>query len=151
MSGTGVVTFDYAVWVARYPEFSSVSQPLAQSYFNEATIYLDNTACSIVQDTARRAVLLNMLTAHIAALNRKGTDGQLASPLVGRIDSATEGSVSVHADMPGGTANAAWFQQTPYGAAYWQATAQYRTMRYVPGPVTPIPFGWPYAGVWARR
>lgn len=143
MSDTGVVTFDYAVWIARYPEFSTVTEPVAQSYFDEATLYLNNTANSVVQDIAQRAVLLNMLTAHIAQMNAKNASGKLASPLVGRIDSATEGSVSVHADMPGGTASAAWFQQTPYGAAYWQATARYRTMRYVPGPVTPIPFGWP--------
>lgn len=143
MSGTGVVVFSYATWIARYPEFSTVTAPVAQLYFDEATLYLSNTECSVVVDTARRAVLLNMLTAHIAALNAKNAAGQLAASLVGRIDSATEGSVSVHADMPGVTGNSAWFQQTPYGAAYWQATAQYRTMRYVPGPVTPIPFVYP--------
>ncbi len=149
MSSSGVVVFSYATWIATYPEFASVSEPTAQGYFNQATLYLDNTACSLVQDVGKRAVLLNMLTAHIAALAAKNTTP--GGGLVGRIDSATEGSVSVHADMPGVTANSAWFMQTPYGASYWQATAQYRTMRYVPGPVTPIPFGWPYAAPWVRR
>lgn len=147
MSSTGVVVFNYATWIARYPEFVAVTEPTATLYFNEATIYLNNTDCSLVVDTSKRAVLLNMLTAHIAALNAKGPTGQPSNPLVGRIDSATEGSVSVHADMPA-SPSAAWFMQTSYGAAYWQATSQYRTARYIPGPVTPIPFGYIYGRRW---
>lgn len=152
MSSTGVVVFNYAAWIARYPEFAAVLEPTAQLYFDEATLYLNNTACSIVADTSKRATLLNMLTAHIAWLNRKDASGQPANPLVGRIDSATEGSVSVHADMTGVPGTAAWFLQSAYGAAYWQATAMYRTMRYIPGPVTPVPFGWgPVARPWGWR
>lgn len=145
MSNTGVVVFNYAAWVLAFPEFAGVTDPVAQRYFNEATLYLNNTPRSVVVDTTRRAALLDLLTAHIAKLYANIAAG---NDLVGRIDSATEGSVSVHAEMPGVTANSAWFMQTPYGAAYWQATAQYRTMRYVPGPVTPIPFGYPYRRPW---
>lgn len=128
-----VVTFDYGVWTARYPEFSaSVPQGLAQLYFNEATLYVDNTGTGPVQDAGQLAVLLNMVTAHIAALNAP-VDGQAASPLVGRITNASEGSVSVgvQMDLPAGSAQ--WFAQTKYGIAFWQATSQFRTMRYVPG------------------
>jgi hypothetical protein len=143
MSGTvpGVVTFDYDAWEARYPEFATVNQTLATAYFNEATIYLDNTAMSIVQDLTQRAVLLNMLTAHIAAMN-SGVGGQAASPLVGRVSQATEGSVSVSAEYDGGTGSA-WYLQTKYGAAYWQATAYLRTFNYVPAyqPFFIPPFG----------
>ncbi|TAL90909.1 MAG: DUF4054 domain-containing protein [Candidimonas sp.] len=135
---TGVVDFDYSGWSARYPEFStSVSAGLAQQYFNEAQLYCDNTPCSPVTDASpggQRAVFLNMLTAHIAALNAP-LNGQPSSPLVGRINSAAEGSVSVQTqlDMPAGTAQ--WYTQTKYGIAYWTATAQFRMMQYVPGPV----------------
>jgi hypothetical protein len=129
MSGTlGVVTFDYALWSLRYPEFAVVSSLVAGEYFTEATLYLDNTACSVVQDASaggQRALLLNMLTAHIASLNGFGS-----SPLVGRISQATEGSVSVSAEYGPASGTSAWFLQTKYGAAYWQATAQFRTMRY---------------------
>jgi hypothetical protein len=134
----GVVVFDYAAWALRYPELAaSVPQPLAQQYFNEAQLYCDNTPCSPIRDWkpgGERAMLLNMVTAHIAALNAP-IGGQGSSPLVGRINSATEGSVSVQSqlDMPPGTAQ--WFAQTKFGLAFWTATAQYRTMRYVPGPV----------------
>ncbi len=126
---TGIAFFDYTTWVLRYPEFSSVGQPLAQMYWNEATLYCDNTPCSIVRDVVQRT----MLTAHICALNA-ALNNTPSSPLVGRINNATEGSVSVamQLDVPQGTAQ--WFAQTKYGIAYWAATAQFRSMRYVPGP-----------------
>lgn len=127
-----VVVFDIEKFRKRYPEFSSVPDELLTEYFNEATIYLDNTDHSRVQDLAQRTVLLNMLTAHIAKLN-SGSNGEEASELVGRISSATQGSVSVSADMGPVTDTEAWYLQTRYGAAYWQATASFRTMQYVPG------------------
>lgn len=144
-----VVSFDYSTWALRYPELAaSVPQPLAQQYFAEATLYCDNSPCSIVTDLTMRAMLLNMVTAHIAALNAP-LNGQASSPLVGRINTATEGSVSVgtQLDMPPGSAQ--WFSQTKYGLAFWQATAQFRAMRYVPGPV-PVtnPWGFRYGGFW---
>ncbi|MDM3358728.1 DUF4054 domain-containing protein [Citrobacter sp. Cb004] len=128
----GVVIFDPAVFKLRYPEFSSVDDALLQQYFTQATIYLDNTDFSRVSDLAVRAMLLNMLVAHIAFLY-SGANGQSPSGLVGRIDSASEGSVSVHADMPGVTANSAWYMQTKYGADYWNATAPFRTFQYISG------------------
>lgn len=128
----GVVTFDPIAFVQRYPEFAMVSAPLLSSYFSEATLYLSNTPASRVSDLGQRSVLLNMLVAHIAALYA-GVNGDSPSPLVGRINTASEGSVSVAADMGGVPGTAAWFMQTKYGASYWQATARYRTMRYVPG------------------
>lgn len=134
-----VVTFNYAVWVARYPEFATVSQPLAQSYFDEASIYHANDGTGPVKTAAQQSTYLNMLTAHIAALNAT-VAGVAPSPLVGRITNASEGSVSVASDYPV-TINNAWFAQTKYGAAYWQATAGYRTMRYRAGVVTNGPFG----------
>lgn len=125
-----VVTFDSAAFVARYPEFSSISTPTLQSYFDEAgSLYLDNSNASPVADTTRRSILLNMLVAHLAALN-SGVNGNAAQDGVGRVDQASQGSVSAHLDM-GPTTNAqAWFMQTKYGASFWQATASYRTMQY---------------------
>ncbi|KPA87293.1 Protein of unknown function (DUF4054) [Pseudomonas asplenii] len=128
----GIVVFDVASFRVRYPEFATVSDALLQAYFDEATIYLNNTECSLVTDVAKRALLLNMLVAHISALNA-GVNGEAASPLVGRINSATEGSVSVTTDMGAVSGSAAWFMQTKYGAAYWQATINLRSFRYIPG------------------
>lgn len=128
----GIVVFDLNGFRARYPEFATVSDGLLQDYFDEATIYLNNTENSLVQDVTKRALLLRMLTAHIAALNA-GVNGEAASPLVGRINSATEGSVSVTTDMGAVSGSAAWFMQTKYGASYWQATVNLRSFRYIPG------------------
>ncbi len=151
MSIGDIVTFSYATWILRYPEFtSSVSSPLAQLYFNEACLYCDNGATGLIPNVApayQRATFLNMLTAHIAALNaavpnpQNTTQSTPASPLVGRISNASEGSVSiaVQNDFPPGTVQ--WYQSTKYGAAYWAASASYRTMAYVPGCV-PAPNPW---------
>ena len=137
MSGTlnpGPVVFDYTAWTARYPEFATVASATAQLYFNEATLYLDNSTASIVQDGSpggQRATLLNMLTAHIAAL--------ASAQMVGRIASATQGSVTVATDYGAQPGTAAWFNQTKYGAQYWSAVAMFRTMQYAcnPGPFNP--------------
>lgn len=121
------VTFDYAAWTGRYPEFASVSEPAAQTYFDEAGLYCDNSTCNPAFPYCILPTLLNMLTAHIAAMN-SGVNGQVPSQLVGRIASATEGSVSVQAEYEGsGSPSEAWYTQTKYGAAYWAATAQFRT------------------------
>lgn len=146
---TGVATFDPAAFKARYPEFAPLSDSLLTAYFSEVTLaYLDNTESSRVQSVEQRTVLLWMLVAHVAAING-GVKGQAASPLVGRVNTATEGSVSVGTDMGTVSAAAAFFMQTKYGASYWQATAQFRQMRYVPGASSfpypaPAGLGWRY-------
>ena len=142
------VVFSYSQWAARYPELAaSVGQPQAQQYFNESQLYCDNSATSVIANDPpiyERAMFLNMLTAHICALNAV-LNNVPSSPLVGRISNGTEGSVSVATqnDYPPGTPQ--WYQQTKYGSAFWAGTAKYRTMRYVPGCVSaPNPWNVPY-------
>lgn len=142
-----IVYFDYAHWMARYPEFAAVTQERAQGFFDDACVFCDNTPSSPVPynsemtPTGPRANYLDMLTAHIAALSG-GLDpcGQIEGGqgigVTGRIQSASEGSVSLSfGDMGSGDGpSAAWYNQTRYGAMYWTATAQYRTWRYFLGP-----------------
>jgi len=126
------VVFDPAAFKARYPEFAAVGDPLLSACFDEAGLYLSNSDNSPVQNLTRRAVLLDMLTAHIATLGGAlSSDGQPRP--VGRISSATEGSVSASMEYlaPG---SSAWFAQTQYGAAFWQATSSLRGFRYFPQP-----------------
>lgn len=130
-----VATFDYDAWKARYPELAAqVDATLAGSYFAEATLYHRNDGTGPVSDAGQQLVLLNMIVAHIAARYLPQPAGSPPGGLVGRISSASEGSVSVSTDMPSEPGTAAWFQQTRYGADYWAATAPFRTMRYVPSP-----------------
>ncbi len=142
------VSFNYNLWISQFPEWSCVTELTAQGYFDLATVYLRNDGCSPVPTDALQLTLLNLLTAHIAQLLFTPTGGQ-PNQLVGRISNASEGSVSVGVDLPGATASSAWFIQTKYGLAFWQATAPFRTMHYLPGP-QPFLNG-PFQGVWMGR
>jgi hypothetical protein len=148
------IQFNYAGWVATFPVFANVSAPLAQTYFDLATLYFSD--CGWLASLRQAPTLLNLLTAHVAWLMAPRDDdgnpastGQPASPLVGRIDQASEGSVSVHADM--GEANAAspsqaWYMQTTWGAAYWAALSQFRTFRYSARPTVVVNGAYPSRG-----
>ena len=124
------VIFSAANFKIRYPEFVGVSDPRLQLYFDEACLYLSNADNSPVQSIARRTILLDMLTAHVAKLG--GAIGGGVAP-VGRTSSASEGSVSASFDYQG-QPSAAWYNQTPYGASFWQATSALRGMRYIARP-----------------
>lgn len=133
---TGVVTFDPTLFKAAYPEFVTVADAVLIGNFGLAQLVLSNSCRSVVLDANKRETLLNLLVAHITQL-RNGVNGQQPGGLVGRVNTATEGSVSVGAEFPA-TMSAAWFLQTQWGATYWQATLAYRTMRYVPAPCRPF-------------
>lgn len=126
-----VVIFDPEAFKLRYPAFAGVSDEVLQGCFDDATLYLSNKDCSIVQDIDKRRQLLWMLTAHLAylggALNPAG-GGALP---VGRMSSATEGSVSISSEY-NAPWSAAWFAQSSWGAAFWQATLSLRSFRYRP-------------------
>lgn len=124
----GVVVFDPVAFAARYPQFATVSAPVLQGFFDEATLFLNNSPSSLVSDVGQRSALLNLVTAHIGTLSGPGS----SATQVGRVSSASEGSVSASLDMGALPGSAAWWIQTQFGATYWQATAKYRTMRYLP-------------------
>lgn len=131
------ITFNYAQWTLLFPQFSNLTSdqvvgvvlPLAEQYCR-------NDGGGPVSSAATQTNLLNLMVAHCCQL-LYGSTTQPLSPLVGRINSATEGSVSVQTDFPT-TPNNAWFLQTQFGAMFWQASSVYRTMRYIPGPRRPI-------------
>ena len=129
-----VVAFNPTAFKARYPEFAAVNNDLLSACFGEAGLYLSNKDNSPVQDVTRRATLLNMLTAHVAYLGGALSADNMPRP-VGRMSQASEGSVSAAFEgVPPTPGTGAWFQQTQYGAAFWQATSSLRGMRYIPCP-----------------
>lgn len=130
----GVVVFDPVAFLVQYPQFSSVATTALNFNFTLATLLLNNSCCSVVQDAPTRQTLLNLLTAHITQLFN-GINGQAPAGLVGRIATASEGSVNVAAEYASTMSlNAAFLAQTPFGAMFLAATAIYRTMRYVAAP-----------------
>lgn len=159
---TPAVTFVFADWIAQFGEFSAVNPVAAQAWFNRATNFCSNDTCNpaFVNDPTGATLtgLLYLLTSHIAWLNaprdangNPAATGAPASPIVGRIDQASEGSVSVHADMGdvnAGSPSQAWYMTTRYGSEFWYATAGIRTAFYVAQP-TIVP-GPPYfgRGIW---
>ena len=128
-----IITFNYPAWLAMFPEFTQINAAQATMYFNLATQYCRNDGSGPVQDTNTQTNLLNLMTAHIAKLMGPEKSGGRPSSIVGHITNASEGSVSVATEnnYPPGTSQ--WFQQTSYGAAFWQASSVFRTMRYMPG------------------
>jgi hypothetical protein len=142
MSGTidpTAVSFDYGLWCLRFPELASVPETLADQYFLDACDQFNNSARVGITDPARRLRLLNLLTAHLAKLNAT-INGVAPSGMVGRVSSAAEGSVSVSTDFAsGGSAQEAYYSQTPYGVQFWASTAGLRMARYLPGPGQQIP------------
>lgn len=145
------VQFDFNEWIQIYPEFTqTVNAVQGQHCFNQASLYNRNDGGGPVCDRFVQTLLMNMMTAHLAFLQYGSNQtGNQASPLVGRVSSANEGSVSVQTEMgfPPGTPQ--WYMQTKYGANWWAATAPYRTFRYrtIPrrfGP-NPRPYG-PWGG-----
>lgn len=85
-------------------------------------------------------MLLTLLTAHITALTN-GVNGQPPAGIVGHVNHAQQGSVSVSAGVGTMVYGQAYYMQTQWGAEYWQATAKYRSMRYIPAPPVCADFG----------
>lgn len=142
--GTTPATFSYPAFIAQFPEFENVDEATISGWYTVAgATVCRNDGGGPVQNPATQTVLMNFATAHLIQLFAAQVNGQpnTESPgspspnSVGRIQSATEGSVTISTEMPqppSGTA--AWWLQTKYGAFWWQATAPYRTFRYKPAP-----------------
>lgn len=146
------VSFDYAAWLALYPEFDvnsaqPVSEAQANLYFTLAGALHANDGGGPVTSAALQSAYMNMVTAHVAKLNAQLAGGAPNPGLVGRISDASEGSVSVRSEYSSQVSQSqAFWVQTSYGAMYWAATAQYRTFRYSPLPTVVVPGPYPFAG-----
>lgn len=126
---SGVVRFDASRFRKLYPKISATDDQLSM-FFIEACMQCNNTDKSIIKNLNERELLLFLLVAHIATLQQRIDSGNEA---VGRIASASEGSVSVSLDNGQTTQSEKWYQQTPYGARYWALIKQYRSFFYVLG------------------
>lgn len=126
----GVVQFNAAEFLALYPVFTPQAAALAGN-FALASLQLNNTCGSRIQDAPTRQTLLYLLTCHITAL-LNGVGSTPATGAVGRLSDATEGSVSASLEyLANGGPSQAYYIQTQWGAQYWQCTAPFRQARYV--------------------
>lgn len=136
----GAIPFDWAIWAGRYPELvtAGVSEAQASDSWTIAGLYLQNCAGSLVWQLGVRGTVLGMITAHLLALTvRAAKAGDATGGAVGRLASATEGSVTAtwEAALP---ESATWWAQTQYGFNAWQALAPFRTALYVAAPQVPV-------------
>ncbi len=129
---SGVVIFDVAEFRSFYPNIKATDAQL-EMFFYEAEIMLNNTEKSCIKDLKKRKVLLYLIVAHLATLQGQIDAG---NALVGRVSSASEGSVSVSSDYGSMGNSERWWLQSPYGAKYWQLTMPYRSALYI---VTNVP------------
>lgn len=129
----GVVTLYPEKFRALYPEFSNVTDPQLEGVLSTSDLYLENDAQSCIQDLKKREYLLYMITAHMLYLRYGNNKGRGGTGLVGRISSASEGSVSVGSELGSMRFNQAWYAQSPYGLDFWMATKICRMPKYYPG------------------
>lgn len=128
-----IVTLDIPKFRAMYPEFSNLTDAQLPFLFDRATDYLNNSDFSLVIDAAKRERLLYLLVAHLAYVRYGDANGSGGSGMVGRLSSASEGSVSVSSDAGQIEFRYMWYTQSQYGMDYWQATKVYRMANYYPG------------------
>lgn len=130
-----VVVFDPALFKEAFPEFASVPDARLTVLFSLATGIVDNTDASPVVDVVLRTNMFYYIVAHLLTLfGYTSTTGAVVPPIgvVGRVASATEGSVSTSLAYSVPTnASEAWWTQTQYGALYWMLSLPYRSFRYV--------------------
>jgi hypothetical protein len=149
------IEFDYAAFIVGFPEFTTVPETVADFAFATAALFFVNDSTNPAALSGNMAMLLNLATAHVLKLRGYpvaggGTGPQPTPAPVGRMNSASEGSVSIGVDWKGdGPPSMEWWLQTQYGAMFWQATVQYRTMRYYANPVNV--WGGLYPGVSTYR
>ncbi len=125
------VTLDVTEWKEKYPQYSGLTDSQVEDLFYAATSYLENNDMSAVGDEERRKYFLYLLTAHLAFLLYPDSSGKGGNGgMVGRISSASEGSVSVGSGLSNVPFNAEFFLQSTYGYMFWQATQVYRMAFY---------------------
>jgi hypothetical protein len=144
-----VVPFVYPDWATAYPQFANVTE--AQVVGVSLTLaqqYHVNDGHGPINDPLVQTQALWLAVAHVTQL-MFGSTNQPNSPLVGRVASAGQGSVNVNADYKS-TLSSQWWDQTVYGAAYWQIIKGY-SMGFYRAKVTPLQRAWIYGGIGQRR
>lgn len=120
-----VVELDTALFRELYPKYADASDQLVEAWWTVACQLIGNTESSRIpynppSVTVRKSILYAALC-HVAELMTRGNSA------VGRVSSASEGSVSTSFDYPALSKNGAWWAQTQCGALVWQMLLPYRS------------------------
>ena len=119
------MTFDIDKFRAIYPQFAEVPDVSLEFMWENALMISGIEDDSRIPD-GQKENLLFMLLCHLATLAGRGS--------VGAMTSAKQGEVQVSYASPTATGDAAWYNTTPCGAAYWQLIKKYRLGgQWIPG------------------
>lgn len=111
------MTFDIEKFRTIYPQFAEIPDASLEFMWQNALIVSGIADDSRIPDDQKENLLF-MLLCHLATLAGRGS--------VGAMTSAKQGEVQVSYASPTATGDAAWYNTTPCGAAYWQIIKKYR-------------------------
>jgi hypothetical protein len=111
------MTFDITKFRTIYPQFAEIPDASLEFMWQNALIISGIEQDSRIPE-AEKENLLFMLLCHLATLASRGSAGPMTS--------AKQGEVQVSFAAPTATGDAAWYNTTPCGAAYWQIIKKYR-------------------------
>ncbi|CAI3941835.1 unnamed protein product [Commensalibacter communis] len=122
------MNFNCAKWRGQYPSLSLYSDEQINGFASQIPLYFSDCNNQWGLCPAKKEQLEFLIVAHLATLDKRNSNGGL----VGAITNASEGSVSLGTTM-GNLGNIpAFWSQTNYGIAFWEATKFMRSGKYIP-------------------
>ncbi len=112
------MTFDITKFRTIYPQFADKPPDASLEFMWQNALIISGIEQDSRIPEADKENLLFMLVCHLATLASRGSAGPMTS--------AKEGEVQVSFAAPTATGDAAWYNTTPCGAAYWQIIKKYR-------------------------
>lgn len=134
-ANTGLVTFADVLPTFRsmygdfFPEDKYPDSMLLGFFIRATIIGPKNMNCAWGPTYDERVVYYAMLMAHLLWLRNRGKSG-----LVGFLTSASQGSVSMGVQPPLQRPGKEFYDQSPFGQEYWEATRKWRHFVYVSPP-----------------
>lgn len=118
-----VVALDADAWRELFPAFAKATDAQVGQWFTLACLLVGNDEGGMIpyDPPARlqRQAVIDLVMCHLATLDGRGD-------AVGRVTSATQGSVSSSTEYAAAGKNSAWWTQTQCGATAWQLLRPYR-------------------------
>ncbi len=112
------MTFDITKFRTVYPQFADKPPDASLEFMWQNALIISGIEQDSRIPEAEKENLLFMLVCHLATLADRGSAGAMTS--------AKQGEVQVSFATPTATGDAAWYNTTPCGAAYWQIIKRYR-------------------------
>lgn len=112
------MTFDITKFRTVYPQFAETPSDASLEFMWQNALIISGIEQDSRIPEAEKENLLFMLVCHLATLAQRGSAGAMTS--------AKQGEVQVSFATPTATGDAAWYNTTPCGAAYWQIIKKYR-------------------------